>query len=149
MGFSRVVEVTLNLPGSDVALQSAATQLLVSQLEPGHRRIGFDGRGFVDLCSRLVLAKVPPNAATPLLMTSLPNLLCQIPTSTGDDVMRSMWALCRAELGLSRSSHSATAFLIGLKGILIAVNREGNSKRTMSPALVKALQRFLVTGIFS
>jgi len=63
--------------------------------------------------------------------------------------MRSMWALCRAELGLSRSSHSATAFLIGLKGILIAVNREGNSKRTMSPALVKALQRFLVTGIFS
>jgi len=156
--FSRVIELTLNnSPGNELELKASATKLLVSQLEPTRRRIGFDGRGFVDLCTRLakmpsneLIALVGPNA-TPIMATSLPKLIYQIPTGTGEDVAKSLWAICRADLSISLSSQSATEFMVGLKSILISVDREGKppSKRTISPALLRTLQKFIVTKIFS
>ena len=148
--FSRAIEVTLNDSlGDEAELKRSATKLLISQLEPGHRRIGFDGRGFLDLTSRLVLTKTTPNDATPILMKSLPNLISKIPTSTGEDLVKSMWAFCQADLSLSFSSQSTKEFLVGLKSILVSVTREGTSKLIISPALIKAIQKFIANGIFS
>jgi len=156
--FSRVIELTLNdSPSDELELKASAANLLVSQLDPARRRIGFDGRGFVDLSTRL--AKMPLNElltlvgikATPIMAKLLPNLIYHIPTGIGEEVTISLWAICRADLSVSLSCQSAAEFLMGLKSILMSVNRGENppSKRNISPALLRTLQKVVVTEIFS
>jgi len=153
--FSRVIELTLNDSlSNEVELKASSIKLLGSQLE-SRRRIGFDGRGFVDLSTRLArmpseqLHSLVGSNAVPTMMKSLPNLIYQIPTSTGEEVVTCLWAICRDDLNVSSSSRSMTEFLVGLKSVLVsAIDSKGKpaSKETISPALLRTLQKFLVAG---
>ena len=154
-GFSRVIEQILNVSLiNEVELKASSVKLLVSQLE-SRRRIGFDGRGFIDLSTRL--AKMPSNdlksrigSATSLLMTSLPDLSYQIPTSIGEEVVNCLWSTCRDDL-ISTSSESVVEFLVGLKKLLVSVNEvdgKAASKKSISPALQRTLKKFIDVEVF-
>jgi hypothetical protein len=154
-GFSRVIEQILNVSTiNEVELKASSVKLLVSQLEC-RRRIGFDGRGFIDLSTRL--AKMPSNdlksrigPATSLLMTSLPDLIYQIPISIGEEAVKCLWAISRDELK-STSPESVVEFLVGLKKLLVPVNEvdgRAASKKSISPALHRTLQKFIDVEVF-
>jgi hypothetical protein len=132
-------------------------KLLVSQLE-SRRRIGFDGRGFIDLTTRLAKAKdlnVRIGSATAIVMTCLPNLIPQIPTSVGEEVVTSLWTTCRNDLKVSSSSESMAEFFVGIKK-MFALSSENNfgdsgntvSKKFISPALQRTLQNFIDVEVF-
>ncbi|KAL7554186.1 hypothetical protein ACHAWF_017596 [Thalassiosira exigua] len=152
--FGRVIELTLKTCPSD-ELKTSSIKLLVSQTE-SRRRIGFDGRGFIDLSTRMV--KMPYNefrsfagpVSIPAMASSLKNLIFQIPTSTGEEVIKKMWAICRTDLTISQSSRSMVEFLTMLKIILISV-KEGKpgSKKTISPALLRILHKVVIGDIFT
>jgi hypothetical protein len=157
-GFSRVIEQILNVSSNfDVELKASSMKLLVSQVE-SRRRIGFDGRGFIDLTTRFAKAKdlnVRIGTATAIVMTGLPNLIPQIPTSVGEEVVTSLWATCRNDLKVSSSSEGMMEFLVGMKKMfaLIGDNNVGDSgntvsKKFISPALQRALQNFINVEVF-
>ena len=157
-GFSRVIEQILNVSSTfDIELKISSVKLLVSQLE-SRRRIGFDGRGFIDLTTRLAKAKdlnVRIGSATAIAMTCLPNLIPQIPTSVGEEVMTSLWTTCRNDLKLSSSSESMIEFLIGMKKMFalssdnnIGVSGNTVSKKFISPALQRTMQNFIDVEVF-
>jgi hypothetical protein len=148
-GFSRVVEQILNVSSNNATeLKASSLKLLASQLK-SRRRIGFDGRGFIDLSTRLakmqsndLKARVGP--AISIMMICLPNLIHQIPTSIGEEVVTSLWTACRDDLRLSSSSQSMIEFLIGMKWIFASVNDtagdgKDSSKKSLSPALQRTL----------
>ena len=148
-GFSRVVEQILNVSSNNATeLKASSLKLLASQLK-SRRRIGFDGRGFIDLSTRLakmqsndLKARVGP--AISIMMICLPNLIHHIPTSIGEEVVTSLWTACRDDLRLSSSSQSMIEFLIGMKWIFASVNDtagdgKDSSKKSLSPALQRTL----------
>jgi len=148
-GFSRVVEQILNVSSNNATeLKASSLKLLASQLK-SRRRIGFDGRGFIDLSTRLakmqsndLKARVGPAISS--MMICLSNLIHQIPTSIGEEVVTSLWTACRDDLRLSSSSQSMIEFLIGMKWIFASVNDtagdgKDSSKKSLSPALQRTL----------
>ena len=158
-GFSRVIEQTLNVSSINaMKLKDSSLKLLASQLE-SRRRIGFDGRGFIDLSTRL--AKMQSNdlkarvgTAITIMIMCLPNLIHQIPTSIGEEVVTSLWAACRDDLRLSSSPQSMIEFFIGMKRIFASVNDtagdgKDSSKKSLSPALQRTLQKFIDVDVFS
>jgi hypothetical protein len=150
-GFSRVIEQTLNVSSnSEVELKASAVKLLVSQLE-SRRRIGFDGRGFIDLSTRLATSndlKVRIGPATSILMTSLSDLIYQIPTSIGEEVVTNLWTICRDDLK-SSSTESMVEFLGGMMKILVCDrDTKSTSKKSISPALQRTLQKFIEVEAF-
>ncbi len=157
--FVSVIEHTLNVPimSNEEELKVSSIKLLVSQLE-SRRRIGFDGRGFVDLSTRL--SKMPPNelnalvsSATPIVMTSLPNLIYQLPTSIAEDIVPNLWAICLYEIMESTRSSSATEFLRGIQRIMGSMSDRSDIKhvqnKTLSPALLRTIRKFIVVEVFS
>jgi len=157
-GFSRVIEQILNVSSNfDVELKASSMKLLVSQVE-SRRRIGFDGRGFIDLTTRFAKAKdlnVRIGSATAIVMMCLPDLIPQIPTSVGEEVVTSLWTTCRNDLKVSSSSESMAEFFVGMKKMfaLIGDNNFGDSgntvsKKFISPALQRTLQNFINVEVF-
>ena len=156
--FVSVIELTLNVPmSSEEELKASSMKLLVSQLE-SRRRIGFDGRGFADLATRL--AKMAPNdlhalvgTATPMMMTSLPNLIYQLPTGIAEEVVVSLWTICRHEFMEPNQLSSAREFLRGIQTILVAMNDSNVVKhaprKSLSPSLLRTLRKFIVVEVFS
>jgi hypothetical protein len=157
--FACVIEQTLNVSMSaEEELKSTCMNLLISQLE-SRRRIGFDGRGFVDLATRL--ANMPSNelhaligSTTSILMSSLPNLIHQLPTSTAEEVVPRLWAICRYEITESIRSFSATEFLLGMQSIMSSMNDNTRDmkhaqRKSLSPALLRTLRKFIAVEIFS
>ncbi|KAL3810916.1 hypothetical protein ACHAXA_008766 [Cyclostephanos tholiformis] len=151
--FSRVIEQILNVSSiNEVELKASSIKLLVSQLE-SRRRIGFDGRGFIDLSTRL--AKMSQDdlktciGETSIVMKSLPDLIYQIPSSTGEEVVTSLWLICRNDLN-SSSSESTIEFLGAMKKLLSVIIGDGKAspKKSISPALQRTLQKFINVEVF-
>ena len=154
--FSKVIELTLNdSSGTELKLKLSLVTLLTRQLEEGRRRVGFDGRGFVDLFTRLT--KMPATElevlispeATSILMSALPNLIYQIPTTVAEEVTtKYLWAICKE----SSSSHSLVQFLFGVKSIFDATNKDvkerPTSRKSISPALLRTIQTFIPRQVF-
>jgi len=158
-GFSRVIEQILNISSiNEMELKASSLKLLASQLE-SRRRIGFDGRGFIDLSTRLAKMqskdlKARVGTAITIMIMCLPNLIHQIPTSIGEEVVTSLWTACRDDLRLSSSSQSMIEFFIGMKRIFASVNDtagdvKDSSKKSLSPALQRTLQKFIDVDVFS
>lgn len=154
--FSRVIETTLySTPATDATkLSDSSLRLLFSQIECGRRRIGFDGRGFLDLTTRLTkltsedLNKLIGASGTQLLMTAIPDLLFQLPTSAGEEVAKCLWCICR---DLSNHEMIMTEFFNGMKIIFASAGREtkDKSKLSTSPALLRALQNLVASALFA
>lgn len=154
--FSRVIETTLySTSATDVTkLTDSSLRLLFSQIECGRRRIGFDGRGFLDLTTRLTkltledLHKLIGASGTQLLMAAIPNLLFQLPTSAGEEVAKHLWCICR---DLSNHEMIITEFFNGMKIIFASAGKEtkDKSKLSTSPALLRALQNLVASGLFA
>ena len=153
--FSRIIEVTLNnSPTSEVELKTSSIGLLVSQLE-NRRRVGFDGRGFVDLSARLAkmtyheLINLVGYDTLPIIMKALPDLVYQLPTSVGEDVTNNLWTICQTTSNEPSSTLIAQEFLGGVKTILVSAEKQGaSSKRLISPALLRAIHKIVVGEIF-
>ena len=155
--FSKVIELALN-DSSDEKLKQSSVNLLASQLE-SRRRIGFDGRGFIDLYTRL--AKLPAQEfearigqnASPVFMLSISNLIYQLPTTVAEEVTtKYLWAICKD----TSSYQSMKEFLVGIQNILASMNDSGkektaltSSKKTISPALLRSIQKFISSQVFS
>ena len=156
--FSRVIELALKeSSNNEHELKDSSINLLVSQLSPKLRRIGYDGRGFVDLYTRLTRMSsnelndfVGSNAIT-ILMKAFPIIMYQIPTTMGEEMAKCLWAICCSNLRISLSTQSMVEFFAGMKTILTSVNQEGKlgSKQSISPALLRNLQKYTVAEIFS
>lgn len=153
--FSRVIETTLYSSAVDGReLSDSALQILFSQIESGRRRIGFDGRGFLDLSTRLTklptqdLSKLVGTTGAQRMVAAMPNLLFQLPTSTGEEVAKCLWGICR---GLSNHQMVMTEFFIGMKTIFDSAEKESKdkSKLSTSPALLRALQNMIASGLFN
>jgi len=154
--FSRVIEMALSTTSrNDAEVKTSSVSLLVSQLK-SRRRIGFDGRGFVDLSTRL--AKMPYQELTdligigslPIITKAIPDLLNQLPTSVCEGVLKNLWTLSQDEIIRNSSISSTEAFLLGLKKIMLdAVKNDPGSKQTISPAVLRALQKATIGYIFS
>ena len=149
---SRIIEVTLNDCNNDeTELKTSCVQLLVSQLE-NRRRVGFDGRGFLDLYTRLfklsplTLHKLvgPNNAA--ILMAAVSDVIPQLPTSSVEDTLTNLWTVCQYDLATSFYAQSVIEFFTGLKSILVSA-RTSATKNVVSPAILRCIQK-LVTSTF-
>lgn len=152
--FSRVIETTLHSPAVDSReLTDASLKILYSQIESGRRRIGFDGRGFIDMSTRLTklptkdLSKLIGERGAQQMMITMPNLLFQLPTSAGEEVAKNLWGICR---DLSNHQMVMSEFFIGIKTILTSTGKESKDKTKLStsPALLRALQNFVANGLF-
>ena len=150
---SRVIEVALNdCNKNEVELKTSCIELLISQIE-SRRRVGFDGRGFVDLFTRL--SKMTPEALhklvgsnnMPVLMTAVVDLIPQLPTSSGEDTLTNLWRLCQHDLSTSFQTDSATEFFAGLKSILVSASSSAK-KNVVSPAILRCIQKQVTSGIF-
>jgi len=150
--FSKVIELALN--GSSNEVKVSCLKLLASQLEPGRRRIGFDGRGFVDLYTRLAKMAVDQLQALisvdgmSIFVSMLPNIVYQLPTTVAGELATSyLWAISKA------SSQSMVAYLHGLMAILASANNDKNEKsaprKTISPALLRSFHKHITTQVFS
>jgi hypothetical protein len=153
--FSRVIEQILNITSiNEAELKASSIDLIVSQLE-SRRRIGFDGRGFIDLSTRLAKMSQDDLKAcigkTSIVMKSLPNLIYQIPTSTGEEVVTCLWTICRNDLNLSSSSESTIEFLSAMKKIIatfIIGDGKASAIKFISPTLQRTLQKFINVEVF-
>lgn len=152
--FSKVIETTLHSSAVDVTeLTDASLKILYSQIESGRRRIGFDGRGFLDTSTRLTklptenLSKMIGEKGAQQMMIAMPNLLFQLPTSAGEEVAKCLWGICR---DLSNHQMVMSEFFIGIKTIFNSAGKESKdkSKLSTSPALLRALQNFVANGLF-
>jgi len=153
--FSRVVETTLHSSAvGGTELTNSSLKILFSQIESGRRRIGFDGRGFLDMSTRLTklpaedLSKLIGAAGAQQMMTAMPNLLFQLPTSAGEEVAKCLWGISR---DLSPKNQMVmTEFFVGMNTIFASAGKESNdkSKLSTSPALLRALQNFVASGLF-
>eukprot|EP00986_Skeletonema_menzelii_P013545 scaffold7978_cov145-Skeletonema_menzelii.AAC.6 len=152
--FSRVIETALYSSAvDDTELTDSSLRILFSQTESGRRRIGFDGRGFFELSTRLAklatedLIKLVGEKGAQQMMMAMPNLLFQLPTSTGEEVAKCLWDICR---DLSNYQMVMTGFFNSIKTILSSSGKEsrGKSKLSTSPALLRALQNFVANGLF-
>lgn len=152
--FSRVIETTLHSSAvEDTELTDSSLKILFSQIESGRRRIGFDGRGFLDMSARLTklptedLRKLVGAMGAQQMMAAMPNLLFQLPTSAGEEVAKCLWGICR---DLSNHQMVMTEFFIGMKTIFASAGKESKdkSKLSTSPALLRTLQNFVASGLF-
>ena len=150
--FSKVIE-TLVKDTTSEELKRSCVGLLASQLE-SRRRVGFDGRGFVDLTTRLLKMPIDDISgllgrhSLPTIMSSLPDLICQISTTAGEDVIRNMWLICKAQLHIA--TDCTVAFTNGVNKLLGLASAEKNtsSKPTFSPALLRFAQNFVAGTMF-
>eukprot|EP00956_Cyclotella_meneghiniana_P009473 scaffold13103_cov77-Cyclotella_meneghiniana.AAC.2 len=149
---SRVVDATLNDANKDeVDLKSSCIVILTSQLE-SRRRVGFDGRGFVDLYVRLLkmspesLEKLVGAKNVPALMAAVANLIPQLPTSSAEGTLQNMWVMCQRSLADSFHAQNATEFFIGLKSLLVTAKKSAK-KNVVSPAVLRCIHK-LVTSTF-
>jgi hypothetical protein len=152
--FGRVIETTLHsfaVGGTELA--NSSLKLLFSQIKSGRRRIGFDGRGFLDMSTRLTklqpeyLRKLVGATGAQQMMAAIPNLLFQLPTSAGEEVAKCLWGICR---DLSNHPKVMAEFFIGMKTIFASAGKESQdkSKLSTSPALLRALQNLIASGLF-
>ena len=151
--FSRVIEVVLNDSNKHEAeLKTSCIELLTSQME-SRRRIGFDGRGFLDLFTRL--SKMSPDALhllvgrnnVPTLMAAVADLIPQLPTSSGEDTLTNLWTLCRHDLIESSHAKSATEFFDGIK-FIVASAESSAKKNVVSPAILRCIQKLMTSTFF-
>ena len=151
--FSRVIEVVLNDSNKhETEMKTSCIELLASQME-SRRRIGFDGRGFLDLYMRLF--KMTPEELhvlvgrnnVPSLMSAVANLVPQLPTSSGEDVLTNLWSICRYDLAESFHAQSATEFFNGVKSILASAE-SSTKKNVVSPAILRCIQRLMTSTFF-
>jgi len=149
--FYLVIETILKDTKSD-ELKSSCVSLLASQLE-SRRRVGFDGRGFVDLTTRLLkmpvddLSGLLGRHSLPTIMSSLSDLICQVSTTAGEDVIRNMWLICKAYLHIA--TDCTVAFTSGLNKLLGLASAEKNtSKPAFSPALLRFARNFVAGTMF-
>lgn len=151
--FSKVIELALN--GSSNEVKASCLKLLASQLETGRRRIGFDGRGFVDLYTRLAKMAVDELQALvsvdgmPIFVSSLPNIVYQLPTTVAGEIATSyLWPISKA------SAKNMVTYLQGFKTILTSANNDDKNektapRKTISPALLRSLHKHITSQVFS
>eukprot|EP00804_Cyclotella_cryptica_P022931 CCRYP_018763-RA/>CCRYP_018763-RA protein AED:0.01 eAED:0.01 QI:89/1/1/1/0/0/2/372/2023 len=149
----RLIEVMLNdCHEEETELKSACMELLVSQLE-SRRRIGFDGRGFLDVYLRLSkmssegLRKLVGVDNVPIMMTALPNVITQLPTSSGEEVVVNLWKTCLFDLADLLNAQSAIEFFVGLKSILMSSGAT-EKKSVISPAVLRSAQKLVTSNFF-
>lgn len=150
--FSKVIELALN---SSAEVKVSCLKLLASQLETGRRRIGFDGRGFVDLYTRLAKMTVDELQVLvsvdgmPIFVSILPNIVYQLPTTVAGEISTNyLWAISRD------SSQSVVAYVRGLMTILKSANNDDKNektapRKTISPALLRSLHKQITTQVFA
>ena len=150
--FSKAIETILKDTTSE-ELKRSCVGLLTSQLQ-SRRRVGFDGRGFVDLTTRLLNMPVDDLSgllgwhSLPAIMSSLPDLICQVSTTAGEDVIRNMWLICKTQLHIA--TDCTVAFTNGLRILfgLASAEKNKSSKPTFSPALLRFAQNFVAATMF-
>lgn len=149
----RLIEVVLSDSHQDETdLKKSCLGLLVAQLE-SRRRIGFDGRGFLDLYLRL--SKMSPEGLyklvgfmnVPIMITALPDVITQLPTSSGEELVLNLWTTCLYDLTHSLCAQSAIEFFSGLKSILVC-SGTAERKRAVSPAVLRGIQKLLTSNFF-
>lgn len=150
---SRVIDATLNDSNkAEINLKSSCVEILTSQLET-RRRVGFDGRGFIDLYIRLLkmspesIEKLAGTENMPALMAAVANTIPLLPTSSAEGTLNNLWAVCQCNLTDSFNAQSGIEFFVGLKSLLVMAKTSAK-KNVVSPAVLKCIQKLVTSNFF-